>query len=191
MSSQIFMIVTLVLLSLVFILLVLNNIAKIYNIFFKRNFFTKLGSSAQIRLIHELNEACTEMSRRQIGALITIERKNHLDLLRTDGIILNASISSDIILAIFEKGSPLHDGALIIRNNTILYAGTFYKITQSSVSNRFGARHRAAIGIAEQSDALTIIISEETGDVSFTHHGRIFNVKTNNFQEKLLECLQK
>ena len=125
----------------------------------KGSLFSKLGSSTQIRIVHQLQEACTYMSEEKIGALITIELNTQLDNLRTDGVIIDAGISSALIISIFHKNSPLHDGAMIIKNSKIKYVGTFYKITQSSVPNRYGARHRAAMGISEQSDSLTIVVS--------------------------------
>jgi uncharacterized protein (TIGR00159 family) len=131
------------------------------------------------------------MSNKKIGALITIEMVSPLENLRTDGHILDANISSSLILSIFNKNSPLHDGAVVIKNSKIKYAGTFYKITQSSISNKYGARHRAAMGISEQSDALTIVVSEETGAISFCKEGKIKKIAINEFQERLFEFLNR
>nr|WP_318033879.1 DNA integrity scanning protein DisA nucleotide-binding domain protein [Mycoplasmopsis bovis] len=103
------------------------------------------------------------MSKNKIGALITIENNDNIENLRTDGVIIDANISSSLLISIFNKYSPLHDGAVIIRDNKILYAATFYKITKKSINNQYGARHRAAMGISELCDATTIVVSEETG----------------------------
>ncbi len=159
--------------------------------FLKGSLFSKLGSSTQIRIVHQLQEACTYMSEEKIGALITIELNTQLDNLRTDGVIIDAGISSALIISIFHKNSPLHDGAMIIKNSKIKYVGTFYKITQSSVPNRYGARHRAAMGISEQSDSLTIVVSEETGNISFCKDSKMTKVKISDFQDVLFKLLNK
>ncbi len=96
-----------------------------------------------------------------------------------------------IFISIFNKKSPLHDGSVIIEGGKIKYAATYYKITQSSVNNKYGARHRAALGISEQSDALTLIVSEETGKVSYTSHGKIAQLKLSTFQEDISKLLNE
>ncbi|WP_029608834.1 diadenylate cyclase [Mycoplasma simbae] len=157
---------------------------------FAKRRFDKLGSSTQIRLINQLREAVEHFSANKIGALITIENSDLIDSLRTDGIILNADISSSLLIAIFNKESPLHDGAVIIRDNKIYYAATFYKISKKSIDNHYGARHRAAMGISEVCDALTIIVSEETGDVKFVKNGTFFKIRIEQFQEQLIKYLK-
>ena len=149
-----------------------------------------MGESSRIRLVRQLNEAVEELSKTKTGAIITIINKDSIDGLRTDGIKMDANISSSIILSIFNKHSPLHDGAIIIDNNKITYAATYYKITSKSINNKYGARHRAAMGISEQTDALTIVISETTGAITFAQKSEFFVVKTNDFQEKLTESLK-
>lgn len=155
-----------------------------------RRHFQKLGQSSQIRLINQLREAVEYLSKNKIGALITIENNDNIDNLRTDGVILNANISSSLLISIFNKYSPLHDGAVIIRDNKIYYASTFYKITRKSIDNQYGARHRAAMGISELCDATTIIVSEETGDVKFVKNGTFYNIRLEQFQEQLVKYLK-
>lgn len=155
-----------------------------------RSHFRKLGQSSQIRLINQLREAVEYLSKNKIGALITIENNDNIDNLRTDGVILNANISSSLLISIFNKYSPLHDGAVIIRDNKIYYASTFYKITRKSIDNQYGARHRAAMGISELCDAVTIIVSEETGDVKFVKNGTFYNIRLEQFQEQLVKYLK-
>lgn len=145
-----------------------------------------LGSSTKIRLINQLRESVEFLSKTKTGAIITIENKDNLDNLRTDGVKIDANISSSLIISIFNKKSPLHDGAIVIRNGRILYAATYYKITKKSINNKYGSRHRAGLGISEISDATTIIISEETGKVSITKNSLLVPIKVNEFQEKLL-----
>lgn len=145
-----------------------------------------LGSSTKIRLINQLRESVEFLSKTKTGAIITIENKDNLDNLRTDGVRIDANISSSLIISIFNKNSPLHDGAIVIRNGRILYAATYYKITKKSINNKYGSRHRAGLGISEICDATTIIISEETGEVSITKNSLLVPIKVNEFQEKLL-----
>ncbi|MDK2819244.1 MAG: DNA integrity scanning protein DisA nucleotide-binding domain protein, partial [Mycoplasmataceae bacterium] len=104
----------------------------------------KIGTSSKIRLINQVREAVEYLSKTKTGAIITIENNDIIDSFRTDGIILDANISSSLIISLFNKYSPLHDGAIIIRENKILYAATYYKITKKSIDNKYGARHRAA-----------------------------------------------
>lgn len=152
--------------------------------------FQKLGGSSQIRLINQLREAVEYLSKNKVGALITIENNDNIDNLRTDGVILDANISSSLLISIFNKYSPLHDGAVIIRDNKIYYAATFYKITKKSIDNQYGARHRAAMGISEICDATTIVVSEETGGVKFVKNGTFYNIRLEQFQEQLVKYLK-
>ncbi len=178
------------LMSISVILLASPMLFKIVMIFFKRTRYTRMGQSTQIRLIRQLNDAVDELAASKTGAIITVINKQEIDNLRTDGIKIDANISSSLIIAIFNKNSPIHDGALIIDNNKISFAGTYYKITSRSVANKYGARHRAALGISEQSDSLTIVVSEETGSVSFVKEGTINRIRLSDFQEKLIEYLK-
>lgn len=172
------------------LLLVLPKIMAVAKAKFTKRRFDKLGNSTQIRLINQLREAVEHFSANKIGALITIENSDNIDSLRTDGIILNADISSSLLVSIFNKESPLHDGAVIIRDNKIYYLATFYKISKKSIDNQYGARHRAPMGISEVCDALTIIVSEETGDVKFVKNGTFFKIRIEQFQEQLIKYLK-
>ncbi|WP_334199148.1 DNA integrity scanning protein DisA nucleotide-binding domain protein [Mycoplasma struthionis] len=89
-----------------------------------------LGESTKLRIVYQLKEAIKFLAKTKTGAIITIENKDNLDMLRTDGIIIDANISSSLIISIFNKHSPLHDGAIIIRNNKLYYAATYYKINK-------------------------------------------------------------
>lgn len=165
-------------------------IFKFFREMFKNTRYSAMGESSKIRLVRQLNDAVEELSAAKTGAIITIVNREPVEHFRTDGVKINANISSALIISIFNKHSPLHDGAIVIDNNIITYAATYYKITSKSLSNKYGARHRAAMGISEQTDALTIIVSEETGNVSFTKNSSIIPVKMAEFQERLTEYLQ-
>ncbi|WP_025755331.1 diadenylate cyclase [Mycoplasmopsis cricetuli] len=186
-------IIIIIILILVLCILYLLMFERIKELILKRiikNKYRSLGKSSQIRLLYELYEAVYHFSKNKIGALITIENNENLDSLRTDGIILNSNISSSLLIAIFNKESPIHDGAVLIRDNKIYYAATFYKITRKSVDNNLGSRHRAALGISEQSDSITIVVSEENGSIRIVKSGVIHKVKIEDFRDELGKYLK-
>ncbi|WP_027334281.1 DNA integrity scanning protein DisA nucleotide-binding domain protein [Mycoplasma elephantis] len=189
--EKITLILVSILTSLCFVMLFVFLISKFMLIFKLKNSSTygNMGRSTQLRLINQLRESIEYLSNTKTGAIITIENNDNLDNLRTDGVVIDANISSSLIISIFNKKSPLHDGAIIIRGNKIVYASTFYKITKKSVDNSYGARHRAAIGISEISDAITIVVSEETGKVTLMRKNEYVEVDTKLFQEKLVEMI--
>lgn len=176
--------------ALLAILISFPYIIQFCKFIFKKTNFRALGQSSQIRLIYQLKEACEQLSKDKTGALITLVNKTNLDNYRTDGIALDANISSALLISIFDKHTPLHDGSVIISNNKITYASTYFKITAKSIDNRLGARHRAALGISESTDALAIVVSEQTGGISFAKHGTLTKVTLYDFQEKLVEALK-
>ncbi|MGL5617910.1 MAG: diadenylate cyclase [Metamycoplasmataceae bacterium] len=184
----------LVIILIISIIIALVVISPLLFSLFKRFIFDKkknrIGTSSKIRLINQVREAVEYLSKTKTGAIITIENHDVIDNFRTDGIILDANISSSLIISLFNKNSPLHDGAIIIRENKILYAATYYKITKKSIDNKYGARHRAAMGISEISDATTIIVSEENGGVTIAKNAVLTKVDINEFQEKLIFFLR-
>ena len=183
------LIIVFIILILVVIILFILLVPFITNIIKKiksEKIDNNIGSSSKIRLINQLRESVEYLSKTKTGAIITIEDKDNLDTLRTDGVKLDANISSSLIISIFNKHSPLHDGAIIIRNGKIHYASTYYKITKKSIDNKYGSRHRAGLGISEVSDSTTIIVSEETGKVSIAKNSMLIPVEINEFQEKLV-----
>lgn len=114
------------------------------------------------------------LSKRRIGALITFERKDSLESLITKAIPINADITQEILTTIFTPGTACHDGGVIIQNNKIVCAGAYYPLSDNYDIPKFlGTRHRAAIGISERYDALTVVVSEETGNISITVGGNI------------------
>jgi uncharacterized protein (TIGR00159 family) len=117
-------------------------------------------------------EACKNLSKTKTGALIVIERTNSLDFLINTGDKMNALVNEAILQSIFYKNSPLHDGALIIRDNFIVATRVVLPISDSTlIPARFGLRHRAGIGISEKTDAVCLLVSEETGEVSYIKDG--------------------
>lgn len=134
--------------------------------------------------------ACQHMSEQKTGALIVITRQNELNQFVNTGSIIDAAVSSQIIENIFFKNSPLHDGAMIITNNKIRAAGCIMPVTKKQITARAGLRHRAAIGISEVSDCISIIVSEETGKISYSIRGEMkYRVSPQRLQTFLIEEL--
>jgi len=143
--------------------------------------------------INEIVLSMAEMSEQQIGALIVISRKVGLKNYIETGIKLNAEISKQLLYSIFQHESPLHDGALIIENGKIKAAGCFLNLsTRSDINPRLGTRHRAAIGITEESDSLALIVSEETGVISVAEDGQLSrHLDKSELREKLAHSFEK
>lgn len=152
----------------------------------KRNFLKQL-KFLQTEINSEIDtetilEACKKMATSKTGALIVIERTNSLDFLINTGDKMNALLNEALLESIFYKNSPLHDGALIIRDNNIVATRVVLPISDSTkIPARFGLRHRAAIGVSEKTDAVCLLVSEETGEISYIKDGGF--VLYNNFTE--------
>lgn len=143
--------------------------------FFRKNFFFINDDAEDIsNVIIEICDACQFLSRSKIGALIVMERNTGLNELIETGIPLDSKISSELLINTFIPNTPLHDGAVIIRGDRIMAAGCFLPLTDNqNLSTELGTRHRAAIGVTEVSDAVSVIVSEETGTISLAQNGRI------------------
>lgn len=134
--------------------------------------------------------ACKKMGERKEGALIIITKQNELKQYVVTGDTIDAAISTSLIENIFFKNSPLHDGAVIITNNRIVAAKCILPVSQKQLHNRAGLRHRAALGITEVSDCVAIVVSEETGNISYASGGKLhFTVSLNALHEALIEEL--
>ena len=150
-------------------------------------FPTLRGGGVDTHAIREITEACREMSAQKEGALIVILHKNSLDDIVATGDVVDAEISSRLIMNIFFKNSPLHDGAMIIADNRIAAARCTLPITErTDLPARYGMRHKAAIGISEQCDADVIVVSEETGEISLVRGGQITPIESINTLNLLL-----
>ena len=126
-------------------------------------------------MIEAVANAAVIMGQRKIGALIVFERSVGLEERIETGVKIDGLVTDSLLLNIFEKDTPLHDGAVIIRGNRIIAASCLLPLTDNrGLSQELGTRHRAAIGISEQSDALVVVVSEETGTVSITRNGEIY-----------------
>ncbi len=125
-------------------------------------------------VVEEVVRLCVTLSFKKIGLLIIFPRKTGLKNLIEFGTEIDALVSKELLESIFNNRSPLHDGAVIIRNNRITHAGCFLPLTNNpDISKHLGTRHRAAIGITEETDVVSLIVSEETGNISVGIHGRL------------------
>ncbi|MBD8498527.1 MULTISPECIES: diadenylate cyclase CdaA [Paenibacillus] len=144
------------------------------------------------RVIGELIKAINYMSRRKIGALIVFERSTGLNEYVESGIPMDSRISSELLINIFSPNTPLHDGAVIIQNSNIAAAACYLPLSENPfISKELGTRHRAAIGISEVCDAISVVVSEETGQVSLAINGQVVrDIKEESLISKLFEELK-
>lgn len=149
----------------------------------------KNGKKLEKKMLNEIAKACFAMGEVKTGALIVLEQVVSLGEYERTGIAVDAVVSSQLLINIFEHNTPLHDGAVLIRNNRIVSATCYLPLSDNQdISKALGTRHRAAIGVSEVSDSITIIVSEETGAVSLAHNGNIYrNLSKNQFVDKILE----
>ncbi|MDR1543320.1 MAG: diadenylate cyclase CdaA [Prevotellaceae bacterium] len=142
--------------------------------------------------IKNIADACRNMSKNKIGALIVIVKSANLQDCIDTGEVINAEINTRLIENIFFKNSPLHDGALIVADNKIVAAGAILPISRNpDIPKNLGLRHRAALGIAERTDAVTIIVSEETGNISIAAHSAyVLDIEPNELENIILEKLK-
>ena len=137
-------------------------------------FFPLFTSAEELKSLEEIVKASVALANRKVGALIVIERETSLRDFIEIGSPLDAKVSRELILSIFHPTSPIHDGAMVIRGNRIVAAGCFLPLSLSAeLSKSFGTRHRAGIGLSEETDAVVIIISDETGSIATTVGGKL------------------
>jgi diadenylate cyclase len=151
----------------------------------RRFFGQQLGDHA---VADEIVKAAERLSRSNVGAIIAIERQVRLDEYGQAGVEMQARVSADLLATIFTPRSPLHDGAVIVRGDTIVAAGCILPLSQAAMLDRsMGTRHRAALGLAEETDAQIVVISEETRSISFAAQGRVWrNLTPTQLREKLV-----
>ncbi|SDK26653.1 diadenylate cyclase CdaA [Sediminibacillus albus] len=155
--------------------------------FFARN--TTSEEELLTRNIEAIVKSCNYMAKRRIGALITIERETPMGDYVETGIPINGRLTNELLTNIFIPNTPLHDGAVILKNEQIVAAACYLPLSENPfISKELGTRHRAAMGISEVTDALTIVVSEETGQISCTKNGELHRDLD---QEKLIEMLKQ
>ena len=149
---------------------------------------TTLTGNEKENLVDQIVTAVMLLSKDQTGALISIEESQSLDAYVATGTNLNSDVTAELLTSLFVTSTPLHDGAVIIQGDKIACASAYFPPTNADLPSRFGARHRAAIGFSEVTDAVTIVVSEETGAVSITEGGKIIPIKD---RKSLREYLYK
>jgi uncharacterized protein (TIGR00159 family) len=157
----------------------------------RRNFLKQL-KFLQSEIVNPMDieaiiSACESLAEKKMGAIIVLERNQNLDFIKSTGDSLNAEVNKPILESIFYKNSPLHDGAVIIKENFITAARVVLPLSQKQLPNHFGLRHRAAVGVTEKTDALCLVVSEETSKISFFKDGEfIFS----NSNKQLIETIR-
>lgn len=154
-------------------------------------FFSSTNTIEELAIIEELCQACVALAKSKTGALIVIERETGLKNYVEAGTPLESRISQDLLSSIFQPASPIHDGAVIIRNSRISSAGCLLPISRDpSINRELGTRHRAALGLTQETDALVLVVSEERGEISLVHHGAMLrDLSEAELRHHLLELL--
>lgn len=152
------------------------------------SFSQNKGEAIQERMVDELVRAAAQLARHRYGALVVIERETGLQDYAERGVPIDAFLTRQLLINIFYPNSPLHDAAVIVRNDRIVAASVVLPLTDNiSATGQLGTRHRAAIGVTEESDALAVVVSEETGQIAVAHNGRLIR---NLDQERLRRVLR-
>ena len=156
-----------------------------------RGIFSSGGNENELKIksvIQEIVNACEILSENYTGAIIVVEKETKLGETISKGIMMESLISSELLVNIFTKDMPLHDGAVVIRGDRIMAAACILPLTEdSSLSSELGTRHRAAIGITEVSDCIAIVVSEESGKISYAHKETLVRRQTKETLRKVLE----
>lgn len=166
----------------------------------EKNFLPSLGLSSSGRkennsftekTVNEITKACVEMGKVKTGALIVIEKKESLQAYERTGIEVDGIVTSQLLINIFEHNTPLHDGAVLIRGNRVTYATCYLPLSDNlGLSKELGTRHRAGVGISEAVDALTVMVSEETGGISIAYEGELErNLNADRLKEKIRQIM--
>ncbi|NLL63152.1 MAG: TIGR00159 family protein [Ruminococcaceae bacterium] len=189
-----------VILVIIFVPEIRKMLENMGNIKMFKSFFLKLVRSKALAaehnekvsvMINEICRAATELSDQKFGALVVFEKDSPLGEFIETGTILDASVTTELVVNIFFPKSPLHDGAAIIRDKKLYAAGCILPLTNKyDIASDLGTRHRAAIGMSEQSDAMVLVVSEETGDISIAKDGKLErDISVGKVREILLDFL--
>lgn len=162
------------------------------NTFWNRLIFARNEKAPDYEYVTPLVRACVDMSATKTGALVVIQQHMDLTMIAETGIDIDAKISASLIKNIFFKNSPLHDGAVVIEDGRIEAAKCVLPSTQSNVPVSFGMRHRAALGVSEATDAVVVVVSEETGTISIAQNGQIkVGIAPAVLKDELMRFLQE
>ncbi len=155
-------------------------------------FGASLREEAMDLMLKEIGKAAENLSRDKIGALIAIEKRDPLTAYIESGALIDANVSADLIQAIFTPNNPLHDGGMIVQHGRIIAAGCLFPLTTNQELSRiFGTRHRAAIGLSEETDAIIIVVSEERQDMSLVYRGKLYkDLSRDDLLNKIKEIIK-
>lgn len=169
----------------------LANISEIRGYFIKPQSKKKKESPKYNKevLYRVIDDTVHSLSRTKTGGIMTFERATNLDDVIKNGTIVNAPVSQELLETIFYEGTRLHDGAVVIRDNMIIAASVYYTPTTRALTGKYGSRHRAAFGISEISDSITVVVSEETGRVSIAHNGSLESVSLDDFLREFSDLM--
>ncbi|MCC8101575.1 MAG: diadenylate cyclase CdaA [Clostridiales bacterium] len=143
------------------------------------------------KTVNEIVKASVEMSKAKTGALIVMEQNTRLEEYERTGIMLDAIVTSQLLINIFEHNTPLHDGAVIVKENRVTAATCYLPLSDNMMLNKaLGTRHRAGLGISEETDSMTVIVSEETGAISVAYKGELMHAISQEELKRQLEILQ-
>ena len=192
---------TIITLSLVIIFLLFSVIFIFVNIATLRPFINNLFTFKKPKLpishhydsnqvLNSIVDTVAYLSKTKTGAIIAIERKSNLGEFIKNGTPMNAPVSSELLMTIFYPGTRLHDGEVVIRENMLIAASVYFPPTTKPLSGKYGSRHRAALGVSEVSDAVVIIVSEETGRISFAYNGELEPVFIDQFKQLLIHYME-
>src|ERR1700722_16890091 len=178
-------------LILILIIVFQDEIRKALTQVGRNPFFTTTNTIEEVAIIEDICQAASLLAQERVGALIVLERETGLKNYIEAGTMLDSKVSADLIVSIFHPTSPIHDGALIIRNSRISSAGCLLPISRDPAINKeLGTRHRAALGLTHETDAVVIVVSEERGEISLVHHGTMLrDLDVNTLRQQLLELL--
>lgn len=190
-------------LSILIIIAVFVNLAEIRFLFANKStrrptdkFLQKKNNSIEKifnreELYKKITKTVLYLSKYKIGAIMTFERKDNLKAFIKNGTILNAPVSFELLITIFYPGTRLHDGAVIIKDDSIVAASVYYVPSTKPMIGKYGSRHRAAIGISEICDAVTVVVSEETGRISIAYNGEIESYSPDLFEKAFINIMSE
>ena len=184
-------------LDLIICIVLIISLTVLLFIYSKKNYgvFIVCGSlalSAKVKkeeLYRIIDSTVHSLSRSKTGAIITFERNTNMDDIIKSGTIINAPVTQELLETIFYKGTRLHDGAVVIRGNMILAASVYYTPTTRALTGKYGSRHRAAFGISEITDSVTVVVSEETGRISIAYNGNLESVSVDSFLREFTDLM--
>lgn len=153
--------------------------------------FSETSLTEKKALYKTIDTTVTALSSSKIGAIMTFERNNSLEEYIKTGVKIDAPVKAELLTTIFYPGTTLHDGAVIIRGNNIEAASVYYTPTTRAMRGKYGARHRASLGISEVCDAITVVISEETGRISIAMDGELQAVNRDNFLNIFKDVMER